>query len=100
MPLPSELLAKKECWTKKAEARDKDGLATHCKQTDATCWCVIGAAFACFKYEKATRFLSIVRRIVGQDVDDWNDSEDTDHDEMLVVVKDAEAMLKREEKRQ
>ena len=85
--LPSELLAKKENWTKGASARDQNGEPVAILSEDAVSFCIYGACVRCNVDREKLR--SIINTRGFWAMENFNDSPSTTHDDVLSVLQEA-----------
>ena len=87
-----ELISDPERWTQGEDARDEDGLPVHPDDSDATCWCTLGALHrVATGNDKTTVFMEIQKavdllpgiRSQGYYAAKFNDAHS--HDEVLAL---------------
>lgn len=81
-----ELLSDPTHWTKFAFARDSAGFKTKIYDSDAVCWCVMGAIMKeSGDYNNTNKALSLLEEVISDNVaiGVGNDNEDTTHSDVM-----------------
>ena len=87
--LPSEVLAKKENWTKNYQARNIHGDVVSIYSKDAISYCLVGALYICDFYDTVGKLLSLVKARGFWTISGFNDDPDTTHEDVLSVLREA-----------
>ena len=85
--LPSQLLAKKENWTKGDSARDQNGEPVAILSEDAVSFCIYGACVRCNVDREKLRI--IIKAHGFRSMEKFNDDPNTTHDDVLSVLQEA-----------
>jgi len=84
-----ELLNDPKCWTKGTVARNANGGAVAPNNTDAVCWCAVGALAKICKYPfNPTLYETVIYAFENvssrqNGIGYWNDDKDRTHEEVL-----------------
>lgn len=88
-----ELLTDKSKWTKRAFARTKEGGATNVSDTNATCFCLVGALLKCYNDDNEfsynlNRLNMVVIKLGTPSISLWNDSPNRTFEEVKQLVEE------------
>lgn len=83
-----ELLISEDAWTTQHLARDVNGESTFSNDSDAVCWCLVGAICKCYGTNECKRVKIVIKveNYLNMPIHQWNDKSERTFDDVKNLI--------------